>query len=83
MSANAGKIAGQHVVVDAKKGLDVATLASGIRSTVGVSGQYEEPDLPFCDAGAEISGVCMFSNNPQNQAHCKTLVEIEALIGPF
>lgn len=40
VSANAGKIAGQHVVVDAKKGLDVATLASGIRSTVGVSGFY-------------------------------------------
>lgn len=42
VSANAGKIAGHHVVVDAKKGLNAATLASGIRSTVGVSGQYIE-----------------------------------------
>lgn len=38
VSANAGTIAGQHVVVDAKRGLDAVTLAFGIKSTVGVSG---------------------------------------------
>lgn len=40
VSANAGNNAGLNIVVDPKKGIGAGTLASGIRSTVGVTGLY-------------------------------------------
>ncbi|XP_073396788.1 uncharacterized protein [Physcomitrium patens] len=40
VSANAGDNAGLNIVVDSKKGKGAGTLASGMRSTVGVTGLY-------------------------------------------